>query len=163
MGITDFIGGRGEAIAFVRLVRRCRPDSDLPYFWPHYLGEKCPTFDFLVELVDAGPQTPFFFVQVKTSQKALTTTQTPPRLRVDVAEKDVRRMVAFPAPTYVVGVHEDAERAFVVSVHGTMAEAIPSITTAHELTPDVLRRLWDEVRAFWAARDMARQTSSFSN
>src|SRR5205823_8391614 len=108
MEITDFIGGRAEAIAFARLVRICRTDSDLPYFWPHYLGEKCETFDFLVELVDADERTPFFFIQVKATRKDLTTTQTPPRLRAEVSEKDVRRMVAFPAPTYVIGVHEPA-------------------------------------------------------
>lgn len=64
MGPADFIGGRGEAIAYACLSRVCRR-GDLPYFWPHYLGEKCETFDFLVELVDAGEKTPFFFVQVK--------------------------------------------------------------------------------------------------
>jgi hypothetical protein len=163
MGISDFIGGRGEAIAFARLARVCRPDADLPYFWPHYLGEKCETFDFLVELVDAGETTPFFFVQVKATRKGLTQSTARPRLRVEVSEKDVRRMVAYPAPTYVVGVHEDQERAFIISVHGSMAEAIPSITTAHELTPDTLRRLWDEVREFWQARDMSRPASSFVN
>lgn len=26
----------------------CR-DDDLPSFWPHDLGQRCPTFDFLVE------------------------------------------------------------------------------------------------------------------
>src|SRR5438309_4932441 len=59
MGITDFIGGRGEAIAFARLARVCRTNADVPYFWPHYLGEKCESFDFLVELVDAGDKTVF--------------------------------------------------------------------------------------------------------
>src|SRR5207302_1536125 len=133
MGISDFIGGRGEAIAFTRLVRVCRDDTDLPYFWPHYLGEKAQTFDFLVELVDAGETTPFFFVQVKTTRKNYTRTQKPPRLRVEVSQEDVRRMVAYPAPTYVIGVHTDEERAFIISVHGSMREAIPSITTRHEL------------------------------
>lgn len=59
MGITDYLGGRGEAIAFARLTKICRTDADLPYFWPHFLGEKCETFDFLVELIDAGEKTPF--------------------------------------------------------------------------------------------------------
>src|SRR5690348_5930044 len=45
MGMTDFLGGRGEAIAFARLTKICRMDADLPYFWPHFLGEKCETFD----------------------------------------------------------------------------------------------------------------------
>jgi hypothetical protein len=163
MEIADIIGARGEAIAAARLLWSCRADADLPYFWPHYLGEKCETFDFLVELVDAGPKTPFFFAQVKTTRKEFTQTQDPPRLRVEVSEKDVCRMVAYPAPTYVIGVYEVEERAFVISMHGTMAEAIPSITTAHELTPDTLRRLWDEVRAYWEGRDMSRSASAFSN
>ena len=54
MGLADFIGGRGEAIAFARLARIWRTDADLPSFSPRYLGEKGQTFDFLVELVDAG-------------------------------------------------------------------------------------------------------------
>jgi hypothetical protein len=162
MGLADFIGGRGEAIAFMRLVRIWRTDADLPYFWAHYLGEKKQTFDFLVELVDAGERTPFFFVQVRSTRKAFTK-QKPPRLRVEVSEEDVRRMVAYPAPTYVVGVHEVQERAFVISVHGTMCEAIPSITTAHELTGVTLKRLWEEVRDFWQGRDMTRLASSFFN
>jgi len=134
-----------------------------PYFWPHFLGEKWEVFDFLVRLVGAGDAMPYFFVQVKSTRKDLTKRQNPPRLRVEVSESDVRRMVAFPAPTYVIGVHEPEERAFVISVHGAMGKAIPSITTAHELTPDTLRQLWEEVREFWESRDMSRSTSSFVN
>jgi hypothetical protein len=127
------------------------------------LGEKCETFDFLVELVDAGEKTPYFFVQVKTTRKEFTKTRTPPRLRVNVSEKDVRRMVSYPAPTYVVCVHEGEERGFIIAVHGTMAQAISSITTAHELTCETLRRLWDEVREFWRDRDMTQSVSAFLN
>lgn len=86
---------------------------------------------------------------MKATRKELTRGQTPPRLRVEVSEKDIRRMSAFPAPTYVIGVHEVEERAFVISVHGEMREAIPSITTGHELTTETLKGLWDEVREFW--------------
>jgi hypothetical protein len=67
------------------------------------------------------------------------------------------------APTYVVGVHEPEERAFVISIHGTMHERIRSITTAHELTCETLRLLWEEVRSYWQGRDMTRQTSHFLN
>ena len=132
------------------------------YFWLHFLGEKKRTFDFLVELVDAGPSTPFFLVQVRTTRKDYTRTQNPPRLRVEIAEEDIRQMVAFPAPTYVIGVHEREERAF-FSVHEGMSATIPSITTAHELNGTTLLRLWEEVRGFWQGRDMRRTTSSFHN
>jgi hypothetical protein len=161
MGRTDYIGGRGEAIAYMRLSKVCRRNN-LPYFFPHYLGEKCPTFDFLVELVGAGKRTPFFFVQVKTTTKGYTRRSVPPRLRVKVSAEDVRRMAAFPAPTYVVGVDETAERAFVIAVHGTMRERISSMTTAHELTCATLARLSREVRGHWR-RNLGRKESSFTN
>jgi hypothetical protein len=162
MGRTDFIGSRGEAIAYMRLSAACRK-NDLPYFLPHYLGEKCQTFDFLVELVGAGRRTLFFFVQVKATRKKFTTTHSPPRLQVGVSGEDVRRMTGLPAPTYVIGVHEQEERAFVISVHGGMRESISSMTTAHELTAATLRRLWNEVRRYWRGRKTARGTSSFPN
>jgi hypothetical protein len=162
MGIADFIGNRGEAIAFTRLTAMCR-DGHLPYFLPHHLGEKCETFDFLVELVGVADRTPYFFVQVKATRRGLTQTQSSPRLPVQVHEADVRRMLTFPAPTYVIGVQDEAERAFVVSVHGNAPAAIPSVTTAHELNADTLRRLWDEVREFWQVRDTARSASWFTN
>ena len=161
MGITDYIGGRSEAIASMRLSATCRPNSKLPYFWPYFLGEKAQTFDFLVELVDAGEKTPFFFVQVKGTQQEYTKKEK--RLEVGVPSHDILRMVSFPAPTYVVGVHEREERAFIISVHGMMNRALTSIITGHELTPDTLRLLWEEVRGFWHGRDMSRQNSHFTN
>jgi Domain of unknown function (DUF4365) len=160
---ADFIGGRGQAIAHIRLASLCRVESNRPYFVPHFLGEKFETFDFLLELVDAGQRTPFFFVQVKSTRKPLTRNQSPSRLRVELSKKDVLRMVAYPAPTYLVGIQEVEERAFIIAIHGTMSSAISSITTAHELTPDTLRRLWEEVREFWSGRDMHRIASSFPN
>jgi hypothetical protein len=69
----------------------------------------------------------------------------------------------YPAPTYVVGVHELEERAFIVSVHSTMGEPIPSITTAHELSCNTLERLWEEVREFWRAHEMVQPASAFLN
>lgn len=72
---------RPASKAFARLACVWRTDADLRYFWPHYLGEKSETFDFLVELVDAGEKTSFFFVQVKATRRELTRSQTPARLR----------------------------------------------------------------------------------
>jgi Domain of unknown function (DUF4365) len=163
MRIADFIGWRGESIASARLSRICRVASDLPYFIPRHLGEKARTFDFMVELVDTEESPHFFFVQVKTTREDFTKKHDPPRLRVKVSEEDVERMVACPVPTYVVGVHEPSERAFLIAVHGRMSGTIPSITTAHELTPDILQKLWHEVRDFWQDRGMAQVNSLFAN
>jgi len=70
MAVSDDIGSRGEALFFIMLTRFC--DRRLPYFRPHFLGEKFATLDYLIELVDAGSVTPFFFVQVKTTTQGYT-------------------------------------------------------------------------------------------
>jgi hypothetical protein len=43
-----------------------------PYFDVHPLGEKCPTFDYLVELVNAGDSVPYFLAQVKSTRQGFT-------------------------------------------------------------------------------------------
>jgi Domain of unknown function (DUF4365) len=163
MGKADHIGVRGESIEISKLAMFCRTKPHMPYFEAHFLGEKCRRYDYLVELVDAGERPQFFFVQVKATQKELTKRQDPPRLRVEVSKDDVRQMVACPIPTYLVGVHEPTERAFVIAIHGAMSEAISSITTAHELNPLTLRKLWEEVKEFWLDHDMARTSSCLLN
>ncbi len=163
MGRSDYIGGRGETIASARLSEICRTDVNLPYFWPHFLGEKCETFDFFVKLVDVGDETPFFFVQVKTTRKGYTKRTRPPRLRVEVSKRNVLRMASFPAPTYLIGVHEVEERAFIIAVTEVRSRSISSMTTAYELTNTTLRQLWEEVQEFWRDREMTRRHSFFSD
>src|SRR5438046_2376896 len=125
MGKRDFIGNRGQSIAHARLTEMCRPNG-LPYFDAHFLGDKCPTFDFLVELVGSGQTPPYFFVQVRATREGYTAAN-PRRLRVKVAGRDVRKLVLFPAPTYVVGVDEPGELAYVIALYGTMKKGIASL------------------------------------
>src|SRR5260370_32766268 len=118
MATRDLIGKRGEAITTARLMDFCgNPD---PYFDLHPLGEKCPTFDYLVELVNAGDSVPYFLAQVKSTQKGFTKKGN--RLLVQVDEDDVRRMVQCPFPTYLLGVDEPNDIAYVVSIHGNIKD-----------------------------------------
>jgi hypothetical protein len=155
MATRDLIGKRGEAIVIARLMDFCgNPD---PYFDVHPLGEKCPTFDYLVELVNAGDSVPYFLAQVKSTQSGFTQKR---RLRVQVDAEDVRRMVQCPFPTYLIGVDEPHERAYVVSVHGSMSRAIASIPSKYPLTPRNLHLLWEEVTAHWQKLDAAAKVSA---
>src|SRR4051794_4787549 len=104
----DHMGRRGETISFVRLTEVCQA-NDMPSFLPHFLGDKCPLFDILVELVGAGDKTPYFFAQVKSTRLGHNTKS---RLRVEVPKDDVLKMARYPAPTYVIGVDEKEEKAF---------------------------------------------------
>jgi hypothetical protein len=157
MSTRDRIGKRGEAIAIARLMDFWgNPD---PYFDVHPLGEKCPTYDYLVELINAGDSVPYFLTQVKSPRKGFS--KEGRRLLVQVNAEDVQRMVQCPLPTYVIGVDEPNDRAYVVSVHGNVSGAITSMPSRYPLTPRNLRRLWEEVTAYWKKLDAAAKTSVF--
>jgi hypothetical protein len=153
------MGRRGENISFVRLTEVCQA-NELPYFVPHFLGDKCPLFDVLVELVGAGDRTPYFVAQVKSTRLGYNTKK---RLRVEVPKDDVCRMVLYPAPTYIIGIDEKQESGYVVGVVTGMAKKISSLNTAHPLDCSTLERLWNEVRDYWKDRDMAQKRSTFLN
>lgn len=158
MAARDLIGKRGESIVMTRLLDFC--GNPVPYFDPHPLGEKCPTYDYLVELVNATESAPYFFVQVKATKKPLTAKRR--RLAVQVSVEDVQRMVECPVPTYLVGVDEPAGEAYIVSVHGSLSGAIGSMPAKFPLNPANLKQLWDEVKQYWERLDPKVRSSAFT-
>jgi hypothetical protein len=156
MTARDLIGKRGEAIVCAGLTDFCgRP---LPYFDPHPLGEKCPTFDLLVELLDVGFLPAYFFAQVKATKQGYTAHSA--ELKAGVHADDVRKMVNCPVPTYLIGVDEPGGIAYLAPVHKRRG-AISSIPTTHPLNPTNLKALWTEVRDHWKALRRTKKTSVF--
>jgi hypothetical protein len=115
MGAKDLIGKGGEMIACERLLDFCGNPS--PYIDPHPLGEKCPTFDYLVELLGAGKSTPYFLAQVKATKERRTRLSRD--LKIGVKARDVQMMVRCPIPTYLIGIDES-------TVTGGRVEAHPA-------------------------------------
>lgn len=158
MATRDYIGSRGEYIFCARITAFCgRPR---PYFRPYFLGEKAATLDFLVELVDAGDRTPFFFAQVKTTQKGYTR-RPPRRLKVGLSAEDLQLLARKPAPTYLVGIDEPADAGYLVGIVEGMEGPIASIPTAFPLDCHTLPLLYQEVWQFWAGRNMTMAESQF--
>jgi hypothetical protein len=161
MAVTDDIGRRGEALFVLLCTRFCGRRG--PFFRPYFLGDKFATIDYLVELVDAGPGTPFFFVQVKTTTQGYTRPKAGrKRLRVQVVPDDMQRLVLYPAPTYVVGIDERDEIGYIVSANHDGPVRIASLPTTFPLDCHNMARLWDEVKQFWEQRDMRLLQSVFS-
>src|SRR5689334_2276887 len=96
------IGERGQWLFSLLITDLC--GREYPFFRPRFLGDKYPTFDYIVEVVDQPAY--FFFVQVKGTTLGYTVEEH--RLRVQVTQDDIDRMVAYPAPTYVVGIDVNA-------------------------------------------------------
>ena len=130
---------------------------DDPYFRPRFLGDKYPTFDSIVEVVDR-PEF-FFFVQVKGTSLGYTVGEH--RLKVQVDQEDVNRMVACPAPVYVVGIDVRALNVgYLLSVNEPR-DNVPGMTTRFPITCALLEQLRDEVIGFWSNRQMPLTGSRF--
>ena len=112
----DYIGKRGEAIATASLLDFC--GNPEPYFDPYFLGEKCPTYDFLVELLGAGASSPYFLAQVKSTRQGFTKKTLD--LKVALKAADVQKMIRCPIPTYLIGIDEPNARSYIVSIHGKL-------------------------------------------
>jgi len=158
--LRDTIGQRGEALFFVILTKlygRARP-----LFKPQFLGDKWPTVDFIVELIDyASKVVPYFFVQVKTTQQGYTKKDR--RLKIQVAASDARRLASFPAPTYVVGIDEVNEIAYITSTNRRPQHGLKSLSTQFPINEQTQNALYEEVEQFWRDFSQAGTISRFTD
>lgn len=157
--MSDAIGQRGEAIAYVLLTKLHPTRGQL--FRPQFLGDKWPFVDYLVALEDAGPLTPFFFVQVKTTRKGYTAKGK--RLKVNVSESHIFGLASYPAPVYIIGVDEVSEAGYIVSANGENLSSLSSLSTEFPINATNQDRLWNEVRAYWGASTSPKLKSTFAD
>jgi len=156
--LQDAIGLRGESIfsaALTKLYGRAEP-----LFNPRFLGEKYPSVDYIVELnTPSAPIISYFFVQVKTTRAGYT--KQGHRLKVKMLDKDVTRLIALPAPTYVVGVDEVNEATYIVSANGRYTRGLSSLSTRFPLNQSNQELLFQEVSRFWNRFDPWQLDSLF--
>jgi len=156
--LKDAIGERGEAIVVV-----CLTDFSAfarPLFRLGFLGAKWPSIDYYVELRGVRGASPYFFAQTKTTARRIASKAK--SLSISAKSRDIERLLRYPGPTFLLGVHEPSKRVFIRSVHdGIPASAITRIPLANELTPSNLRLLYREVRAFWKTNGVKPSGSVF--
>jgi hypothetical protein len=118
------LGDHGQSIAMLRLTDL---ESGAPLFRPHILGDKWPFVDFLVQLEGVGRHVACFFAQVKTTTRGFNDRG---RLRVSMSKKQVVGMSGYSIPTYVIGVDERGEDAYIAALR-SRASGFSSMTARH--------------------------------
>ena len=159
---NDQIGRLAELIAAKDLSRAVRRSYRRPLFRATFLGEKYPTVDFIVDVLDHRDRSlAFFFVQVKGTAGANASSG---RIPVDVAAERFNLLVRIPAPTFVIGVDVVAETSFLVAAHRSRKSNVSSITKAYCLSDDEVKiKLYEEVLAFWRLNRPILQQSQFKD
>jgi hypothetical protein len=143
--LTDVIGARGEKIFELAIT-----DYEVfrkPLFKPGFLGDKWPIIDYYVELLGVTNLNPFFFAQVKSTAGKLEKNAVV--LRIAAQKSKCKLLFELPGPTYIVGVHEPTKKAYILSVHQKPKRGVYRIPLKYELTPQNLKILHAEVKAFW--------------
>lgn len=142
MSTSDALGDRGEAILYTILTTF---HGSKPLFRPVFLGAKWAVADFAVELL--GQPGAFFLIQVKTTEQGMNTKK---RLKVSVTKERYNALASTAVPTYIVGVDNPAETAYISAALQPRKAKLSSLTTRYSLRESLVRqRLFDEVQAFW--------------
>src|ERR1041384_6098588 len=142
--MSDYIGLRGERI-FETLMSELDTHAEA-LFTARFLGDKWSIVDFIVRL-EGVSGAPFFFAQVKTTQRGYTASG---RLRARVTADEMKALAACPAPTYIVGVDEPSASCFLVSAKGEKSATMSTIPTAFPLDRGTRELLWREVADYWS-------------
>jgi hypothetical protein len=143
--MSDRIGKRGENIFATMITRKSTTGNFL--FDPTFLGDKFPTVDFYVALLDY-PLKAFFFASVKTT--TLGYTAGGEKLRIGIDKRDVAELATFNLPVYIFGIDEGMEQGFFIAASELeTALNVSGLTTKYPITPGNLERLYKEVADYW--------------
>jgi len=159
MDEKDYIGKRGESIFSVLITTWC---NRAPLFFDVFLGEKHPTTDFFVELVNPNVGKAGFYVQVKSTKGNYKGKGDGREIDVEISKEDVAELKKILAPVYVVGIDILAQRGFIKGISQETTGGIYGISTRRSLTCRTLKALWKEVDEYWAGKPMLAATSRFS-
>jgi hypothetical protein len=156
-GMKNELGQRGENL-FSIIITRFYGRSQ-PIFRPQFLGDKWPTSDFIVELIeDTISVTPYFFVQVKTTRQGYDAQH---RLKVRISAEGMQKLASLPAPTYVVGIDDLNEQGYIISANGEYSESVTSMSTEYPLNKHFQDVLWEEVKNYWERLGSFHMNSHF--
>jgi hypothetical protein len=145
---TNFRGSRGEAIFLVKVMDFC--GHSLPYFDAHFMGDKFPVFDYIVNVVEAENISAIFFAQVKTSSsKYETRADGKSYLSVSLSREDLNAMYDYPGLAYLIGIDDVLNKAYLMAVDSPAQHGFSAMPTSHELDCVTLLQLRDEVVSYW--------------
>lgn len=84
------------------------------------------------------------------------------KLKVKVDKEDVEKLKTIPGPAFVVGIDIEKEMGYILGITDK-SKSISGIPVANKLDCQALKKLWDEVNNYWAAKNMTPTSSKFSS
>jgi hypothetical protein len=142
----NIIGKRGESI-FSTIISRY---VDLVGFLldPTFLGDKFPTVDFYVHLLNYNLRKAFFFASVKTTTLGYNANHS--KLKITVEKEELAGLVKYQLPVYLFGIDENKELGyFICANHLDAKRNLKGISTRFPVNAININLLWMEVANYW--------------
>jgi hypothetical protein len=115
------------------------------------MGEKHPTTDMVVELIDTANIRSVFHVQIKSTTLGYTGSGSNEKPRVEISASDVELLKRSPGPAYIAGIDIKRRRGYLAGVVSSTHGAINGLPTRYPINCHHIRRLWTEVDTYWNA------------
>jgi hypothetical protein len=159
---ADQIGRYAELIAAEVLSRPLGHPFHRPLLRVVFLGDKYPTADLLVDVLDSSDNScGFCFVQIKGTTGGSATAA---RMKVNVQVDKFNRLCRLPAPAYLLAVDLFARDAYLTAACRVRTTPVSSTTKKFPISQDSVKiALYREVLAFWTVRKALRRTSGFKD
>jgi hypothetical protein len=156
----DIIGKRGEALFRVAITRFC---GGKPWFDDTFKGAKAEGLDFEVQLIDSSVFHANFYVQVKATARTNRYSGVGNRRKILVTLKaaDAVKLGEMKVPVYVVGIDILSGKAYIKNIKAGATKGFTGISTRRPLNCRAIRKLWNEVEAFWKSRPQGMTRSHF--
>jgi hypothetical protein len=154
MNQSNAIGKRGESI-FEVLLTKYIAQKKRRLFDIAFLGDKFPTVDFYVELLNGGATKAFFFASVKSTRQ--------PSLNISVPFRELKELSRYDVPTYIFGIDEKRENGYLLFANPlSLLRRAVRIPMRHRIDDAALIKLYDEVNGFWRnSHHIQKFTSKF--
>lgn len=144
--MSNDIGKRGERIFTVLIGRYFDPNGYL--FDPIFLGDKYPTVDFYIDLLNYTVKKGFFFVSVKTTTQGYSSDNS--KLKIQVSKEELKELVKYPIPVYLFGIDAVEEKGYFTCVnHIDTNTNLNGLPVEFELNKNAMNLLYEEVKQFW--------------
>jgi hypothetical protein len=156
------IGRHAELITAELLSRPVGPPFRRPLLRVVFLGDKYPTADFLVDILDPSDNScGFCFLQVKGTTGGSTTAT---RMKADVPVDKFNRLCRLPAPAYLLAVDLFTRDAYLTAACRVRTTSVSSVTKKFPISQDSVKiGLYREVLNFWTIRKALRRVSGFKD
>jgi hypothetical protein len=157
--MSNKIGKRGENIFATIISRNIATKGFL--LDPTFLGDKFPTVDFHVDLLEY-PFKGFFYASVKTT--TLGYYPEGDRIRITIDKDEIAELSKFILPVYVFGIDEIREKGYVISANNLdKSMNVNGVITKYPLDSGNIELLWKEVAGYWDnSREITKFVSSFN-